>query len=88
MAFQIRIQLTNLFQLQFQTYKSDLVDSLSAHFCNSYARDFRLADDAFYSGQLEAISCARQKYWKHWQKYVSSVGVDPYLQDTHFSKHI
>jgi hypothetical protein len=50
MAFQIRIQLTNLFQLQFHTPKSDLVVSLPAHLGNSYARDFCLADDAFYSG--------------------------------------
>ncbi len=64
------------------------MENLPAHLCDSYACDFHLADDAFYSGRLEATSCSRQKYWNHWQKYASSVGVDPYLQDTHFSKHI
>ncbi len=88
MAFQIRIQLTDLFQLQFHTPESDLVDSFPAHLLDSYAHDFCLADDVFYSGRLEATSRGRQKYCNHWQKYVSSVGVDPYLQDTHFLKHI
>jgi hypothetical protein len=64
------------------------MDSLPAHLCNSYAHDFCLVDDAFYSGRLEATSCGRQKYWNHWQKYTLPVGVDPYLQDTDFSKWI
>jgi hypothetical protein len=64
------------------------VDSLPAHLRNNYMHDFRLADDAFYSGRLEATSRGRQKYWTHWQKYVSPVGVDAYLQDTPFSKRI
>jgi hypothetical protein len=50
MAFQIRIRLTNLFQMQYHTSTSDLVDSLPANLHESYTRDFRLADDAFYSG--------------------------------------
>jgi hypothetical protein len=64
------------------------VDSLPAHLHNSYARDFRLADDAFYSGRLEATSRGREKYWNHWQKYSAPVGVDPYLQGTNFQKLI
>ncbi len=64
------------------------MDSLPAHLRNNYARDFCLVDDAFHSGRLEATSRGRQKYWTHWQKYVSPVGVDAYLQDTSFSKRI
>jgi len=64
------------------------MDSLPAHLCDSYARDFRLADDAFYSGRLEATSRGREKYWNHWQKYSAPVGVDPYLQGTNFQKRI
>ncbi len=64
------------------------MDGLPAHLCDSYARDFRLTDDAFLSGRLEATSRGRQKYWTHWQQYVLPVGVDPYLQDTPFSKRI
>jgi hypothetical protein len=64
------------------------VDSLPAHLRDSYVRDLRLADDTFYSGQLEATSRGREKYWKHWQKYSAPVGVDPYLQGTNFQKWI
>jgi len=64
------------------------VDSLPANLRDSYARDFRLADDAFYSGRLEATSRGREKYWNHWQKYLAPVGVDPYLQGTNFQKRI
>ena len=64
------------------------MDSLPAHLRDSYARDFRLADDAFYSGRLEATSRGREKYWNHWQKYSAPVGVDPYLQGTNFLKRI
>jgi hypothetical protein len=64
------------------------VGGLPAHLRHSYARDFHLADDAFHSGQLEATSRGRQKYWTHWKKYVSPVGVDAYLQDIPFSKCI
>ena len=34
------------------------MDSLPAHLRDSYARDFRLADDAFYSGRLEVTPAA------------------------------
>ncbi len=61
------------------------MDSLPAHLHNSLG-DFCLEDDAFYSVRLEAISRGRKKYSNHWQKYASPVGVDPYLQDTQFSK--
>ena len=64
------------------------MDSLPAHHRDSYARDFRLADNAFYSGRLEATSRGRDKYWNYWQKYLAPVGVDPYLQGTNFQKRI
>ena len=64
------------------------MDSLPAYLHDSYGCDFRLADDAFYSGLLEVTSHGRQTYWNHWQKYVLPVGVDPYLQDTNFYKRI
>jgi hypothetical protein len=88
MAFPIGGGITNLFQCQFPPPKTELVDHLPAYLRNSYAHDFRLVDDAFYSGQLEATSCGQQKYWDHWQWYAMPMGVDPYLQDTNFSKRI
>jgi hypothetical protein len=50
--------------------------------------DFHLADDAFYSGRLEVTSRGRKKYWDHWQQCATPMEVDPYLQDTNFSKRI
>ncbi len=88
MAFQIGEELTNLFQHQLPPPQPELVDCLLAHLCDSYIRDFRLVDDAFYSGRLEVTSHGRKKYWDHWQWYVTPMGVDPYLQDTNFSKRI
>jgi hypothetical protein len=64
------------------------VDSLPTNLRDSYARDFHLADDAFYAGRLEATSRGWQKYWNHWQQYTAPVGVDPYLQDASFQKQI
>ncbi len=86
--FQIEGELTNLFQCQLPPSQPELVDCLPAHLRDSYARDFCLADDAFYSGRLEATSRGRKKYWDHWQWYATPMGVDPYLQDTNFSKCI
>jgi hypothetical protein len=88
MAFSIGTQLSNFLQHLLSSPTPELVDALPAHLHDSYARDFCLADVAFYTGRLEATSCGRQKYWNHWQKYTAPVGVDPYLQDTSFSKHV
>jgi hypothetical protein len=53
-----------------------------------YARDFRLADEAFRSGRLEATSNKREMRWKNWCAYVKHLGVDPYLQQTPYSKRV
>jgi len=53
-----------------------------------YARDFRLADEAFRSGQLEAISNKREMRWRNWCTYVKLLGVDPYLQQVSDSKRV
>ena len=33
-------------------------------------------------------SHGQEKYWDHWEAYAKSMGVDPYLQDTPFTKRI
>jgi hypothetical protein len=85
-AFLIGGEITNLFQCRFPPPKPEFVDCLPAHLHDSYACDFHLADDAFYSGRLEATSSGRQKYWDHCQWYATPMRVDPYLKDTNFSK--
>ena len=88
MAFSIRAQLSNLFQQIFSSPVPELLDALPTHLRNSYASDFHLADEAFYAGRLETTSRGRKKYWDHWQAYAKPLGVDPYLQDTPFTKRI
>ncbi len=88
MAFSIRAQLSNLFQQIFSSPVPELLDALPAHLRDSYGSDFHLADEAFYAGRLETTSHGQKKYWDHWQAYAKPVGVDPYLQDTPFSKRV
>jgi hypothetical protein len=88
MAFQIRACLSHLFQQIFSSPVPELLDTLPAHLRDSYASDFRLADDTFHAGRLEATARGRKKYWDHWQAYAKPLGVDPYLQDTPFAKRV
>ena len=88
MALQIGGGIANLFQCKFPPPKQKLVKRLPAYLRNSYARDSHLADDAVYNGRLEETSPGWQKYWDNWQRDLVLMGVDPYLQDTTFSKQI
>jgi hypothetical protein len=88
MAFQIGKQINNFFQLQLSPPQTELVDSLLAYLRNSYTSDFCAVDAAFHTGRLEATSRGQEKYWTHWQQDVLPVGVDPYLQNAHFSQRI
>jgi hypothetical protein len=47
---------------------------------SGYACDFRLADEAFHAGCLEATANKREMHWPNWCAYVKHLGVDPYLQ--------
>jgi hypothetical protein len=49
---------------------------------------FRLADDAFCTGQLTATSLSMEGSWRNWCSYVTHLGVDPYLQHTKFETKI
>jgi hypothetical protein len=56
------------------------LDSLPLHHKNDYARDFRLADEGYYAGQVAANTKNRTTHWGHWTNYVRPLGLDPYLQ--------
>ncbi len=88
MAFQNRQEFTNIFQLALSSANTELLVGLPTHLRDSYACDFCLADEAFHTGRLEVTSRSRKKYWDHWQAYTAPMGVDPYLQNTQFSKRI
>jgi len=65
------------------------MDSLPPELQDSYARDFRLADEAFHAGRLAATSIARETRWRHWYSYLTAtMGFDPYLQSTTFEQRI
>ena len=52
--------LLNLFNTLFSFTATEILDSLPPKLRGSYARDFRLADEAFRSGRLEATSNKRE----------------------------
>ncbi len=60
------------------------MDGLPPELQGGYARDFRLADGAFCSGQSEATAQGRETRWRTWCTYVQPLGVDPYLDHTPF----
>ena len=64
------------------------MDGLPPELRGGYARDFRLADEAFRSGRLEATSNKREMRWRNWCTYVKLLGVDPYLQQVSDSKRV
>ena len=37
-------------------------------------------DEGFLHGRVAATTRDRETYWKHWLRYVSPLGIDPYLQ--------
>ncbi len=88
MAFQNQQGFTNIFHLTLSSANTEFLVGLPTHLRDSYACNFHLTDEAFHTGRLEATSRGREKYWDHWQAYTAPMGVDPYLQDTQFSKQI
>jgi hypothetical protein len=56
------------------------VDSLLLYHKNDYTRDFHLADERFYAGQVAVTTKNRATHWGHWTTYVQPLGLDPYLQ--------
>ncbi len=64
------------------------MDRLPPKLRNGYARDFRLRDEAFCAGQLEATSNKREVCWQNWCAYVKHLGVDPYLQQVPYPTRV
>ncbi len=77
---------TYLLPVSFTT--TEILDGLPPKLCGGYARDFRLLDEAFRSGRLEATSNKREIRWRNWCAYVKHLGVDPYLQQVSYSKRV
>jgi hypothetical protein len=63
------------------------LDRLPPKLRGGYARDFRLADEAFRAGQLE-VTNTREMGWKNWCTYVKHLGVDPYLQQVPYATRV
>ena len=47
------------------------MDGLPPGLQDSYARDFRLADEAFRAGRMAATFIARETRWKNWTTYLA-----------------
>ena len=88
MAVRYPQSITHIIQFHFSVTFAAIVGSLPPELQDSYARDFRLADGAFQTGQLAATSVAREACWQHWMSYVAPMGFDPYLKSTTFEQRI
>ena len=64
------------------------MDSLPPLLRPLYESAFRIADEAFAHGRVEATARARDTHWKNWNSFVSPLGVDPHLQGTPYGKRI
>ena len=49
-----------------------------------YEDSFRVADEGYFNGRVAATRKNRETHWNNWCSYVSSLGVDPELQDEPF----
>jgi hypothetical protein len=74
----------NFLQLSFPSPKPDLLEHLPNLLRCCYARDFDIADKAFFAGRVVATTKNQVTNWKYWT-YVTPLGLDPYLQDTLFT---
>ncbi len=53
-----------------------------------YARDFYIADAAFYDGHLAATTTKRELWWACWLSYVRTLGLDPHLQGVKYTLQV
>ena len=68
--------------------KPDLLDSVPPFLRDFYARAFRAADEAYFDGRVAATTKNREAYWRRWCRFVGSLGVDPFLQETTHRRRI
>jgi hypothetical protein len=64
------------------------MDRLLPELRGGYAHDFRLADEAFHAGQLEATSNKRKMHWQNWCAYIKHLDVDLYLQQVPYPTRV
>ena len=65
-----------------------LLDRLPFLQRSRYEDYFCLADAAFHNGQVEASTKTREMHWTAWTKFLSPLGIDPYLQDVAYEQRV
>ena len=65
-----------------------MLDRVPSFLRDFYENTFRLADEAYFDGRVEATTKSRQTHWRRWCCYVAPLGVDPHLQGTTFKEGI
>ena len=65
-----------------------MLDRVPSFLRDFYENTFRLADEAYFDGRVEATTKSRQTHWRRWCCYVAPLGVDPHLQGTTFKERI
>ncbi len=71
-------------QLYVPVTTSGLLDHLSPFLRHHYESDCYLAVEAFYSREMEGTSKNRDENWTCLIAFVASLGLDPYVQKTHY----
>ncbi len=66
----------------------DLLEHLPNSLRCCYAHDFDIADKAFFAGRVAATTKNWVTNWNYWTQYVTPLGLDPYLQDTPFTRRV
>ncbi len=53
-----------------------------------YARNFRVADEGYYAGQVAATTQNRKTHWAYWTAYNRPLGLDPLIQGIEYMTRV
>ena len=84
MALPHKFSPSQVVQLVISIAIAGLLDRLPVELQNCHESDFRLADDAYFTGRVVATTKNWATHWEHWSQYVQPLGLDPYLQGVQY----
>ncbi len=64
------------------------MDRLLVRIKGDYARNFRVADEGYYAGQVAATAQNRKTHWENWTAYVRPLGLDPLIQGIEYTTRV
>ena len=61
------------------------MDCLPVWIKGDYTRNFRVADERYYAGQVAATTQNRKTHWANWTAYVRPLGLNPLIQGIEYT---